>query len=47
MEKIKGAKYDNEKPRPSLVPVEAIKAIMATREYGLAKLRRGRELAQY
>lgn len=37
MEKIKGAKYDNEKPRHSLVPVEAIEAIMATREYGFAK----------
>ena len=28
MEKIKGAKYDDGKPRPSLVPVEAIEAIM-------------------
>lgn len=37
MEQIKGAKYDAGKPRPSLVPVEAIKAIMAVREYGLAK----------
>ena len=37
MEKIKGAKYDNEKPRPSLVPVEAIEAIMHTREYGMRK----------
>lgn len=35
--KIKGAKYDENKPRPSTVPVEAIEAIMATREYGLAK----------
>lgn len=35
--KIKGAKYDDDKPRPSTVPVEAIEAIMATREYGLAK----------
>lgn len=37
MEKIKGAKYDDKKPRPSTVPVEVIEAIMATREYGLAK----------
>lgn len=37
MEKIKGAKYDDKKPRPSTVPVEAIEAIMATREYGLQK----------
>ena len=37
MEKIKGAKYDDNKPRPSRVPVEAIEAIMAVREYGLAK----------
>ena len=37
MEKIKGAKYDDNKPRPSTVPVEAIEAIMATRGYGLAK----------
>ena len=37
MEKINGAKYDDNKPRPSLVPVEAIEAIMAVREYGLAK----------
>lgn len=37
MEKIKGAKYDKDKLRPSTVPVEAIEAIMATREYGLAK----------
>lgn len=36
-EKIKGAKYDDNKPRPSTVPVEAIEAIMATRGYGLAK----------
>jgi hypothetical protein len=28
MEQIKGAKYDEGKPRPSLVPVEAIEAIM-------------------
>lgn len=31
--KIKGAKYDEGKPRPSLVPVEAIEAIMQVREY--------------
>ena len=37
MEQIKGAKYDDKKPRPSTVPVEAIEAIMATREYGLQK----------
>ena len=37
MEKIKGAKYDDKKPRPSTVPVEVIEAIMATREYGLAE----------
>ena len=37
MEQIKGAKYDTGKPRPSLVPVEAIKAITVVREYGLAK----------
>ena len=37
MEQIKGAKYDLGKPRPTLVPVEAIKAITAVREYGLAK----------
>lgn len=37
MEQLKGAKFDGGKPRPSLVPVEAIEAIMATREYGLAK----------
>ncbi len=36
-QKIKGAKYDDNKPRPSTVPVESIEAIMATREYGLAK----------
>lgn len=30
--KIKGAKYDENKPRPSTVPVEAIEAIMATRD---------------
>ena len=28
MDQIKGAKYDDGKPRPSLVPVEAIEAIM-------------------
>ena len=37
MEKIKGAKYDDGKPRPSLVPVEAIEAIMQVREFGKAK----------
>lgn len=35
--KIKGAKYDEGKPRPSLVPVEAIEAIMQVREFGKAK----------
>ena len=37
MEQLKGAKFDGGKPRPSTVPVEAIEAIMATREYGLQK----------
>lgn len=37
MEQIKGAKYDEGKPRPSLVPVEGIEAIMQTRMYGLQK----------
>lgn len=37
MDKIKGAKYDTGKPRPSLVPVEAIEAIMQVREFGRAK----------
>lgn len=37
MEQIKGAKYDEGKPRPSLVPVEAIEAIMKVREFGKAK----------
>ena len=37
MEQIKGAKYDDGKPRPSLVPVEAIEAIMQVREFGKAK----------
>lgn len=37
MEQLKGAKFDDGKPRPSLVSVEAIEAIMATRGYGLAK----------
>ena len=37
MEQIKGAKYDEGKPRPSLVPVEAIEAIMHVREFGKAK----------
>lgn len=35
--KIKGAKYDDGKPRPSLVPVAAIEAIMQVREFGKAK----------
>lgn len=35
MEQLKGAKFDGGKPRLSTVPVEAIEAIMATREYGL------------
>lgn len=35
--KIKGAKYDEGKPRPSLVPVAAIEAIMQVREFGKAK----------
>ena len=41
MDKIKGAKYgakyDDGKPRPSLVPVEAIEAIMQVREFDKAK----------
>lgn len=37
MEQIKGAKYDEGKPRPSLVPVAAIEAIMQVREFGKAK----------
>lgn len=37
MEQIKGAKYDDGKPRPSLVPVEGIEAIMHVREFGKAK----------
>lgn len=37
MDKIKGAKYDDGKPRPPLVPVEAIEAIMQAREYGMRK----------
>ena len=37
MDQIKGAKYDDGKPRPSLVPVEAIEAIMQVREYGMRK----------
>lgn len=36
-EKISGAKYDAQKPRPSLVPVAAIEAIMHAREYGKQK----------
>ena len=37
MEQIKGAKYDEGKPRPSLVPVDGIEAIMQVREYGMRK----------
>lgn len=37
MDQIKGAKYDEGKPRPSLVPVEGIEAIMHVREFGKAK----------
>ena len=37
MEQIKCAKYDEGKPRPSLVPVAAIEAIMQVREFGKAK----------
>ena len=41
MDKIKGAKYgakyDDGEPRPSLVPVEAIEAIMQVREFDKAK----------
>lgn len=41
MDKIKGAKYgakyDDGEPRPSLVPVEGIEAIMQVREYGMRK----------
>ena len=37
MEQINGAKYDEGKPRPSLVPVEGIEAIMQVREYGMRK----------
>ena len=37
MEQIKGAKYDEGKPRPSLVPVEGIEAIMHVREFEKAK----------
>ena len=37
MEQIKGAKYDEGKPRPSLVPVASIEAIMQVREYGMQK----------
>lgn len=47
MEQLKGAKFDGGKPRPSLVPVEAIEAIMATRGYGLAEVRGSRGLAQH
>lgn len=36
-QKIKGAKYDDNKPRPSTVPVEAILAILDTRMYGFNK----------
>lgn len=37
MEQLKGAKFDGGKPRPSLVPVEGIEAIMQVREYGMWK----------
>ena len=41
MDKIKGAKYgakyDDGEPRPSLVPVEGIEAIMQVREFDKAK----------
>ena len=37
MDQIKGAKYDDGKPRPSLVPVAAIEAIMHVREFGKEK----------
>lgn len=37
MDQIKGAKYDDGKPRPSLVPVEGIEAIMQVREFGMQK----------
>jgi hypothetical protein len=37
LEKIKGAKYDDNKPRPSTVPVEAILAVLETRMYGFNK----------
>lgn len=47
MEQLKGAKFDGGKPRPSTVPVEAIEAIMATREYGLQKVQRRGGLAQH
>lgn len=47
MEQLKGAKFDGGKPRPSLVPVEAIEAIMATRGYGLGEVQRRGGLAQH
>lgn len=47
MEQLKGAKFDDGKPRPSLVPVEAIEAIMATRGVWPSEVQRRRELAQY
>ena len=37
MEQIKGAKYDNGKPRISLVPPEIVTAIAEVREYGKRK----------
>lgn len=40
MEQLKGAKFDGGKPRPSTVPVEAIEAIMAAREYKSTKTQR-------
>ena len=33
-EQIKGAKYDEGKPPPSLVPVAAIEAVVQVREFG-------------
>lgn len=45
MEQLKGAKFDGGKPRPSTVPVEAIEAIMATREYGLQKYKDAEDCA--
>lgn len=44
--KIKGAKYDEGKPRPSLVPVEAIEANHAGAGVWQGKIRRRGGLAQ-